>query len=294
MSIGETIPIQPPNELEQHELDATLLGSELDFSIFIITKNAIGRIPKCLSAIHRDSPDTLIIVIDGGSTDGTPDYAESAGCIVFREGGRRGQSRQTAIELGQIHNDDFIFFIDDDVIIPRGFFDRMFDWMYRLPENVGALTGTPSEVPLTEASRLMSIRMKLKPFVTLGKIDVLHTGACLIKTEAVKGIKTPSWIQIREDAYISDYIRSRGFQCWRVPVEFIHYVHGSWESMYSLNAAHNWFTRRWTVSFILKRIAYCLGSAFRMPTSKAFLWSLLEAIYTYRGIVQWRQYLGFD
>ena len=53
-----------------------------------------------------------------------------------------------------------------------------------------------------------------------------HTGAWLIKTEAIEGIKIPSLVRHVEGLYLTEYIRSRGFECWRVPVPFEHHAGG--------------------------------------------------------------------
>jgi len=52
-------------------------------SVVIITKNEASTIGKCLAAAKRITDD--VIVIDNGSTDGTPNIAMMAGCRLYHE-----------------------------------------------------------------------------------------------------------------------------------------------------------------------------------------------------------------
>lgn len=53
----------------------------LPLSIFIIAKNEADRLPRTLTAVRALSDD--VIVVDSGSTDGTPTLAEALGARVF-------------------------------------------------------------------------------------------------------------------------------------------------------------------------------------------------------------------
>lgn len=56
-------------------------------SVVVAARNEARRLPACLEAVARLGADE-IIVVDGGSTDGTAEIAEAAGVRVIRSGGR--------------------------------------------------------------------------------------------------------------------------------------------------------------------------------------------------------------
>jgi glycosyltransferase involved in cell wall biosynthesis len=53
--------------------------------------NGMRYLPQCIDSIRRQEHDRFEvehIIVDGGSTDGTPEYAASHGCkVMYREGG---------------------------------------------------------------------------------------------------------------------------------------------------------------------------------------------------------------
>ncbi len=66
----------------------------MKISLIVATLNEIRRLPRLVDSITSQTyPRELveIIIADGGSTDGTAEYAESAGCIVVHNPHRRAE-----------------------------------------------------------------------------------------------------------------------------------------------------------------------------------------------------------
>lgn len=60
------------------------------FSVIIPTLNEERALPACLQAIRRELPDADIVVVDGGSSDGTCVLAEQWGARLLRAAPSRG------------------------------------------------------------------------------------------------------------------------------------------------------------------------------------------------------------
>lgn len=235
--------------------------------VCIITKGKVPR--KCIQAIKQHIPYNRIIVSNLPS---------------------RGAARQECIE--KVSTDIFAF-IDDDVIVTEDWFEKMNFWLNKL--NAGAVTGVPKLYPKTPARKYMELLNRISiDFKSLPEpVDCLHTGACLIRTESVKDIKIPSWLHHREDFYITEYIKSRGFMCWRVPVPFKHYAGGSWESIYAENIANLRLLNKLDVKGYLRKI---FGSW--LVTAKILVkcreprvihWNVPRMVSIIRGY-DWRRY----
>lgn len=56
-------------------------------TVVVAARNEAERLPACLEAVAKLGADE-ILVVDGGSTDGTPEIAQALGARVIRSGGR--------------------------------------------------------------------------------------------------------------------------------------------------------------------------------------------------------------
>jgi glycosyltransferase involved in cell wall biosynthesis len=79
--------------------------------------NGMRYLPQCIDSIRRQESDRVEvehIIVDGGSTDGTPEYAASRGCnVMYREGGiyealNIGSRSAHGSLLGILGCDDFL------------------------------------------------------------------------------------------------------------------------------------------------------------------------------------------
>ncbi|UTH75287.1 glycosyltransferase family 2 protein [Chromobacterium sp. IIBBL 290-4] len=82
--------------------------------VAIITKNAAAHFEKCLAAAKAVADD--IVVIDSGSTDGTPDIARSHGARVFVDADWPGFGPQKNRALDQLAT-DWVLSLDADEVL---------------------------------------------------------------------------------------------------------------------------------------------------------------------------------
>jgi rSAM/selenodomain-associated transferase 2 len=86
-------------------------------SVVIPTLNEASRLPRLLAQLAREATAHEVIVVDGGSVDGTPSLAETAGARVLRVLGGRG--RQLATGAGAATG-DVLLFLHADCVFPAG------------------------------------------------------------------------------------------------------------------------------------------------------------------------------
>lgn len=85
----------------------------LSVSIVVPALNEADRIAGCLTRLGRDFGDCELVVVDGGSSDGTVQLAEPI-ARVLRSG--RGRARQ--LNTGAAHTDgDVLWFIHADTVV---------------------------------------------------------------------------------------------------------------------------------------------------------------------------------
>jgi glycosyltransferase involved in cell wall biosynthesis len=90
-----------------------------DLTVVILTKDEAPRLPRCLAAI----PDYPVLVVDCGSTDGTPRIAAERGARVVHRAwkGFAGQ-RNLALRDCQIDT-QWVLFVDADEVYPASFYE---------------------------------------------------------------------------------------------------------------------------------------------------------------------------
>lgn len=90
-------------------------------SIVVPTLNEATRIESCLCRLCRDFPDCELVVVDGGSTDGTVDLAARYACTVRSAAGRAVQMNTgAALTTGEV-----LWFIHADCQVPADALDLL-------------------------------------------------------------------------------------------------------------------------------------------------------------------------
>lgn len=89
---------------------------QLSVTIVIPVLNEALHISKALGRLNNDFPDCKLIVVDGGSSDGTPDLALAHATVILSEPGRACQMNAGA----RASSSDVIWFIHADTEIDPG------------------------------------------------------------------------------------------------------------------------------------------------------------------------------
>ncbi|MGA2386142.1 MAG: glycosyltransferase family A protein [Candidatus Bathyarchaeia archaeon] len=187
--------------------------------VVLLTKNSERKLKDCLESVYRNVPVARLIVVDGYSTDKTLEIADwfnekYHNVKVILDKGNRATARQKGI--AEVKTEWFLF-VDSDVVLCHDWFKKAQQY---ITADVGLVWGT--EVWSTIGSPLA-----MKIFLVLTrKIFEVRGGThdTLIKTELVKDIDIPKKLHVYEDAYIKDWVESKGFRAVPCYVPFcIHY-----------------------------------------------------------------------
>ena len=127
-------------------------------SVLIRTYNSGPLIERCLGAVRDAHGVDEVLVLDGGSDDGTPERAEALGASVHRMPGTGPSAR---INVGvRLAEHDLVLLLDDDAFVDPETPARMADAMAERPElgAVGAAlrAGDGTEARSTRACKTLS------------------------------------------------------------------------------------------------------------------------------------------
>ncbi len=106
----------------------------MTISVIIPTLNEAHRLPDLLARVRADAFATEIIVVDGGSEDGTPAVAEAAGVRVIASARGRGQQLHAGAEAA---TGDILWFLHADTTYPSGGLRKIEETLARDPATIG-------------------------------------------------------------------------------------------------------------------------------------------------------------
>ena len=171
--------------------------------VVLLTKNSLKPcLRDCVDSVYENVPVNRLIVVDGGSADGTlellREYPNME--IIEDSNGTRATSRQKGIDaVGTAWH----MHVDSDVILSRDWFEKA--WKL-VNDDVGAIWGAavPTEPHFFNITYAMSkfYRISVKELL----VRQMRSERCmlhdtLIRTTAVSDIKIPRSLHIWEDDY---------------------------------------------------------------------------------------------
>ncbi|MFB3889135.1 MAG: glycosyltransferase family 2 protein [Candidatus Bathyarchaeia archaeon] len=175
--------------------------------VVLLTLNSDRKLKACLASVYQNVPVGTLIAVDGGSTDRTLEILDQfnhqhGNVRVIHDRGTRATARQKGIEAV---TSDWFMFVDSDVVLCRSWHQKALRY---IEEDVGAVWGIEVWSTLRNAATLdMFLRVTWKIFELRG-----GTHDTLIRTAAVRGIRIPWNMHVFEDAYIKDWIETKGFR----------------------------------------------------------------------------------
>jgi glycosyltransferase involved in cell wall biosynthesis len=190
----------------------------LKVDVVLLTKNSLKPcLRECLESIYANVPVNRLIVVDGGSVDGTLELVKAYPNVVIIDDseGNRATARQKGIEAVET---EWHIHVDSDVILCRNWFSSAFRLVKK---DVGAIWGVavPIEKHRFNIAYAMSrfYRLPIRDMLVKqmrGERCMMHD--TLIRTEAVKDIKIPRDLHIWEDEYIGRHIIRKGYRFLKV------------------------------------------------------------------------------
>jgi len=196
--------------------------------VVLLTKNSLEPCLKdCLDSIYANIPVNRLLVVDGGSTDGTLELVQKYPRveIIDDSRGNRATARQKGIDAVET---EWHIHVDSDVVLCKDWFKKAIPYMR---SDVGAIWG----VTVPKNKHVFNIAKSMAMLYRKDVIDWIMqqqhlkrylTHDTLIRTEAVKDIKIPTDLHIWEDHYIGNHIVSKGYKWIKTKEPYcIHYFH---------------------------------------------------------------------
>ena len=167
----------------------------MKIDVVVVTKNSmIPCLPECIKAIYDNVPLNRLIVVDGGSTDGTIEFLKEFPNVVIIDDskGNRGTARQKGIEKA---GTEWFAFVDSDVVLCDKWFEKI---SKQITGRVGAIEG-----------RVQRLYEKRPPKIKPSGRGLTH--CTLIRRSAVQKINIPPEMHVMEDQFIRRYIEKQGY-----------------------------------------------------------------------------------
>ncbi len=227
--------------------------------VVLLTKNSVKPCLKdCLDSIYANVPVNRLIVVDGGSSDGTLDIVKQYPNVVVIDDskGNRATARQKGI--GAVET-EWHLHVDSDVILCNGWFEKA--WMH-VDDSVGAIWGVAVPIELHRFNMVYAMskfyRLPIKDvLVRQMRSERYMTHDTLFRTKPLKDIRIPKDLHIWEDDYVGRHVAKKGYRFLKVKDPYcLHNEVGKSLGSYILNGylLHKyriWGFRRVLMRFVL-------------------------------------------
>ncbi len=118
--------------------DGNVYPPVTDISVVVPALNEADRIEACLASLRGRHRVREVVLVDGGSTDGTPALAAAAGVRVIRAGGGRGGQIRAGVEAS---TGDLVLVLHADSVLKEGACRRMAERLNARPQSPGGAMG---------------------------------------------------------------------------------------------------------------------------------------------------------
>ncbi|MEM0505889.1 MAG: glycosyltransferase family 2 protein [Thermosphaera sp.] len=198
----------------------------MNIALIIPTLNEREGLEPTILEYKSVLKNVSILVVDGGSEDGTVDIARKLGTEVLLVG-EKGKGRAIAAGLEYLRNNhepDIVVFTDGDYTYPANKLPEMIRILENRP-NVGAVIGNrlsnmPKKAFLTDAYLLGNLVIR-RVYKTLRNIDL---------RDPLSGLRAVRWEAIREwkpvsrgfeiETEMNLYLFYRGWKIEEVPINY--------------------------------------------------------------------------
>ena len=105
------------------EYEGETVATHGPIDVIICTKNSVKTLQGVLERVFEYVPISNLIIVDGGSTDGTLSIADKYTDKIYFDGGKPlGFSRALGLELAKT---EIVAFVDSDTYIPPNWFESL-------------------------------------------------------------------------------------------------------------------------------------------------------------------------
>ena len=193
--------------------------------VLIPTLNEEWGVRPTMKEIIHYLKDSLILVVDGRSTDSTTEVAKSLGAsVVFQKGSGKGDAIATAIEHLKGAKLEYLVIIDADFTYPAVYFDEMIEILKKNPE-VGMVCGNRFKAKLEfgDLSNKFRFGNKMLSIVhrLLGGVHMNDplTGLRVVRWSILKG-----WVPKSKgfdiEVELNRFIEKSGFSIVEIPIDY--------------------------------------------------------------------------
>lgn len=268
----------------------------LKVDVIIPTWNSAKRLGQALEAVEKGVRPARIIIVDRDSMDGTREMAQAHGCTIISDTISLGSARTKGIRASDT---EWILFVDDDVIVPSNFMERMEQY---IDERTGALwSACVSTMEPLRSIKISYFERKLGPrgFYIIQPGERGFTNSTLIRRELIKDIEI-SDMTAWEDWAIAQRVMESGMD-WKVVRVFSDHISEdknvfyktSWNTAGILNLGRTGRkTIRWTMSSYAQHLRKYAISAFKETVKNRdvywfnfYLSELFGALYAPRHLI---------